>query len=175
MKENIKCLHCDNHHFVVNFPYLRRDKVLECPCCHTIHKLSKATKKLSIIGVKQRKPKTPYWEKGPGFCRWCGETIRNHAGTINNKKKWHEQCLHEYFLRSRPMYARRFIWERDQGKCAKCDTEVKRRYGDWDLDHIVPLIDGGSHGPENMQILCKPCHKVKTSQEAKERAKRKSK
>lgn len=45
----------------------------------------------------------------------------------------------------------------------------------WDLDHRIPLIEGGSFGLENMQTLCRPCHKAKTAIEAKQRAeKRKS-
>jgi hypothetical protein len=40
----------------------------------------------------------------------------------------------------------------------------------WELDHIVPLVDGGSHEPSNLQTLCTPCHKKKTAQEARERA-----
>ena len=40
----------------------------------------------------------------------------------------------------------------------------------WELDHIVPLVDGGSHDPSNLQTLCTPCHKNKTAQEARQRA-----
>ena len=40
----------------------------------------------------------------------------------------------------------------------------------WELDHIVPLVDGGTHDPSNLQTLCTPCHKKKTAQEARQRA-----
>lgn len=42
----------------------------------------------------------------------------------------------------------------------------RRKYGGglWDLDHIVPVKDGGgSCGIENMQTLCIPCHRTKTT------------
>jgi len=44
----------------------------------------------------------------------------------------------------------------------------------WELDHIVPLVDGGSHDPSNLQTLCTPCHKKKTAQEARQRAAQRS-
>jgi hypothetical protein len=53
------------------------------------------------------------------------------------------------------------------------------RLGDgWDrppraaVDHVVPLIDGGDKTLENLQLLCVPCHKVKTAREARVRAAR---
>ena len=42
----------------------------------------------------------------------------------------------------------------------------------WELDHIVPLVDGGSHDLDNLQTLCTPCHKAKTVSEASERRER---
>ncbi|MAJ59069.1 MAG: hypothetical protein CBC48_03205 [bacterium TMED88] len=40
----------------------------------------------------------------------------------------------------------------------------------WEVDHIVPLVDGGSHEMSNLQSLCTPCHKRKTAAEATARA-----
>ncbi|MBW2274640.1 MAG: HNH endonuclease [Deltaproteobacteria bacterium] len=48
----------------------------------------------------------------------------------------------------------------------------KPRKSLWELDHIVPLIDGGSHDLENLQTLCTPCHVKKTSEEARLRSAR---
>jgi len=50
----------------------------------------------------------------------------------------------------------------------------KPRQSLWELDHVVPLIDGGDHGLANLQTLCTPCHKKKTVREAHERAVRRS-
>ena len=42
-----------------------------------------------------------------------------------------------------------------------------------ELDHIVPLWEGGKNEPENFQALCQPCHRAKTADEAKRRARAK--
>jgi 5-methylcytosine-specific restriction endonuclease McrA len=42
----------------------------------------------------------------------------------------------------------------------------------WELDHIVPLIEGGSHDLVNLQTLCFPCHRSKSAEESRERAAR---
>jgi len=33
----------------------------------------------------------------------------------------------------------------------------------WDIDHILPIALGGTNEPENLQILCRPCHRSKTN------------
>lgn len=71
---------------------------------------------------------------------------------------------------SQPSYAKRAIHVRDKGKCQMCGFfSVKRR--DFDLDHIDPLFE--SHQDvrywleENLQLLCKPCHKEKTREDVR--------
>lgn len=49
----------------------------------------------------------------------------------------------------------------------------RNRISLWAADHINPLFDGGSFELQNVQTLCLPCHKEKTSTEATMRAKRK--
>ncbi|MBM7770641.1 5-methylcytosine-specific restriction endonuclease McrA [Actinokineospora baliensis] len=34
-----------------------------------------------------------------------------------------------------------------------------------DVDHVVPLRDGGLDVPDNVRALCRPCHAVKTAEE----------
>lgn len=40
----------------------------------------------------------------------------------------------------------------------------------WDADHIVPLVEGGHPGIENLRTLCNPCHKAETASLARRRA-----
>jgi 5-methylcytosine-specific restriction endonuclease McrA len=45
------------------------------------------------------------------------------------------------------------------GRCVVCgDSELSRL----DIDHILPLADGGTYEPSSLQLLCKECHKDKT-------------
>ena len=71
--------------------------------------------------------------------------------------------------------ARRHVWLRDRGKCNGCGKQCTRR--GWDLDHIKPLmeqkgikankLDWSYYELNNMQTLCRPCHKKKTKQDMK--------
>jgi len=54
--------------------------------------------------------------------------------------------------------------------CAGCGCPVG---DDAIIDHVVPLGDGGADRWENLQLLCRPCHAVKTKEEATARARRK--
>jgi hypothetical protein len=39
----------------------------------------------------------------------------------------------------------------------------------YDVDHVLPLADGGSNDITNLQALCPSCHRVKTARENRER------
>ena len=41
------------------------------------------------------------------------------------------------------------------GCCAMCGAPDRLH-----IHHITPLAEGGPHGFENLQILCKPCHRL---------------
>jgi 5-methylcytosine-specific restriction endonuclease McrA len=85
------------------------------------------------------------------------------------------------------------VRKRDRGHCASCGLDTyalkrsikgkgshrklrelgfKPRKSLWELDHVVPLIDGGTHEAANLQTLCTPCHKRKTATEASRRGNR---
>lgn len=96
---------------------------------------------------------------------------------------WHDgrdgepNCLHEYKLAAWPGYLRAQVFERDGGTCvdcpegtAPCDTEENPT--PWHADHVVPLIDGGAFGLENVVTRCEPHHNEKTARENSERARR---
>ena len=145
-----------------------------------------------------RRPAIRYSEAPRGTCRWCGTAIVHesgpHRGEPNRRRRWHPACVDEY-NQSDPREARRQIRKRDRGICAQCgcDTQALKREvrgrgraarlralgfrvrgSLWDLDHVVPLIDGGTHNPENLQTLCNPCHRKKTADEARRRAERRN-
>jgi 5-methylcytosine-specific restriction endonuclease McrA len=69
------------------------------------------------------------------------------------------ECVHEWKLRSDPRYLRKHVWLRDKGMCRRCGEVT----ADWEADHITPVHKGGGEcGLENMQTLCKRCHRLKT-------------
>lgn len=47
---------------------------------------------------------------------------------------------------------KRLVIERD-GKCAQCGSTENLT-----IDHIVPLVKGGTNAPLNLQTLCKKCN-----------------
>ncbi|MBW8618654.1 MAG: HNH endonuclease [Hyphomicrobiales bacterium] len=50
-----------------------------------------------------------------------------------------------------------------KGLCAVCSQKIDAGKA-WDIDHIVPLALGGTNAADNLQILCRPCHRSKTTQ-----------
>lgn len=61
------------------------------------------------------------------------------------------------------------IRKRDCGLCQECKRQGRTSVGAA-VDHIKPLWDGGDDTDENKELLCQPCHDVKTAREARQRA-----
>lgn len=54
------------------------------------------------------------------------------------------------------------------GKCRICrDRVFTGEYSNADVDHIIPLIHGGTNHKSNLQIICVPCHRKKSSLESR--------
>lgn len=51
---------------------------------------------------------------------------------------------------------KRFVWQRDRGACRNCGSQTELQF-----DHIIPVAMGGSSEPENLQLLCGPCNRMK--------------
>lgn len=128
--------------------------------------------------MEHRKPPLPAYFSNPtpGICRWCNKPMTKvlKNGKLS-KSTWHDKCVKEYKLLHWPSYTRKAVWKRDKGNCSQCSTVCdKRGPNGWHMDHIVPLysVQGQlwAWGLGNLQTLCKPCHKIKTSSEATARA-----
>lgn len=69
-----------------------------------------------------------------------------------------------------PDRVRSRLFEKHEGRCALCSRDL--RPGQWQADHVIPLILGGLHGEINLQPLCTtPCHKAKSARDVKIKAK----
>lgn len=80
-----------------------------------------------------------YWDRGalhePMPCEACGLDMSRRA--INDR------------LAAEPEDQRR--------KLARADRH------NWDADHRIPLAEGGTKTPDNLRVLCRPCHKAETA------------
>lgn len=69
---------------------------------------------------------------------------RPSAAARGYGRRW--QRLRKMFLRANPL-------------CVECGAAAS------EVDHIIPLRQGGSNRWDNLQALCKSCHSRKTAQE----------
>ena len=49
-----------------------------------------------------------------------------------------------------------FVWNRDRGRCVKCDSNQRLEF-----DHVIPLALGGANTARNLQLLCETCNRSK--------------
>jgi 5-methylcytosine-specific restriction protein A len=98
-------------------------------------------------------------QRGPnGFrlCRQCGTECPNKL-----RRYCTSTCRDRWALANWPNVQRRAVAARDRGKCALCPAVVQvRAYPhQWEMDHTVPLCEGGSSSLDNLRTLCIPCHR----------------
>ncbi len=68
-----------------------------------------------------------------------------------------------------PARVRVRTFDKHGGKCAVCTLPIRGGILPA-YDHIVALVNGGSHRESNLQLLCVPCHKVKTRADVAEKS-----
>lgn len=56
-----------------------------------------------------------------------------------------------------PEDVRRFVWQRDGGRCQECGSAELLQY-----DHIIPWSLGGADTAENLRLLCAECNRLKS-------------
>lgn len=107
---------------------------------------------------------TPWGKNGRKTCRWC------HGQTEAPRRCWcSEECVGKYERVYSWGAMRSLVMRRDKRTCQRCGTttppppapRTRRGYGredPWDVDHIIRVVDGGTDDPENLRLLCIPCH-----------------
>ena len=96
----------------------------------------------------------------------CGALVRDGSGRCarHPKPAWAKKVTETKRIGGRQRQAlRAALWAADP-HCAHCLRLVDLG-GEWERDHIVPLMDGGSEEVSNTQVLCIPCHEIKSEAE----------
>lgn len=53
------------------------------------------------------------------------------------------------------------------GKCHLCKGRINASTGEaWDIEHVIPLANGGADDDSNLGLSHKKCHREKTTNEA---------
>ena len=91
---------------------------------------------------------------GRGLCRFCGLETRWPRRTFCS-----DECVEAWKLRSGDSaYLRRLVFRRDLARCQLCGAEG----GMLEVDHIVPISEGGTNDLTNLRTLCRGCHARET-------------
>ena len=61
------------------------------------------------------------------------------------------------------------VFERFGGRCAVCTLSISGKLRP-EYDHARSLVNGGEHRESNLQLLCTPCHAVKTRSDVAEKS-----
>lgn len=99
--------------------------------------------------------------RAPVRCTQC-KAIATHHGRCDDhqRKAWENPSANSQALTGRQ---RAMLRERELARhpyCGVCDEDTVRLL---QLDHIVEVADGGAlMDPDNLWLLCKTCHEIKT-------------
>lgn len=115
------------------------------------------------MGVVPRKPKRPCSQPGcpeltdHRFCKTHAKAEDRRYRTYQRDPKINKRYDHRWrkirnaYIQSHPL-------------CEHCQARGRVTPAQ-EVDHIIPLEDGGTHDEANLQALCKPCHSSKTARE----------
>ena len=61
-----------------------------------------------------------------------------------------------------PPEVRKYVFDRNNYQCQSCQT-IDLSAKNLQIDHIIPLAQGGSNDFSNLQTLCAKCNRAKSS------------
>ncbi|MYD50480.1 MAG: HNH endonuclease [Dehalococcoidia bacterium] len=94
---------------------------------------------------------------------FCSEYTKRVNSYINPETRRRDRKLRRQSQKKRPQ-----VIKRDQGRCRHCGHCVGE---DGEIDHVMPIADGGTADLENLQLLCWSCHRTKTTNSNRRRRK----
>jgi 5-methylcytosine-specific restriction protein A len=106
--------------------------------------------------------------KGVSSCVKCGEraTSGPYCPTHVPVRPESTRAAYRSGYRDPAYYReRQATLNRARGACEECGERVERL----EVDHIVPLRDGGANTRANLRALCVPCHQRKTRSDRRRR------
>lgn len=65
-----------------------------------------------------------------------------------------------------PPSVQRIVRERAHGLCEYCHTAEQWQYVLFTIDHVVPLVVGGTDAPDNLALACFHCNRRKSGHPA---------
>lgn len=103
---------------------------------------------------------------GAKFDAWMRKQQRaNTTRTLPRGKRLRQVGKRGRAIRLAMKLARVIVQHRDGPNCRRC---LKSDAGPLDLHHRRARSQGGSHTPENLVLLCRPCHSAVTDHTAKD-------
>lgn len=95
-------------------------------------------------------------EHGNKICRNC-----ENAVAAGRKHYCSEKCMDDFNRNNSWFWVRKDVLRRDRYTCSICKKRFRKAL--LDVDHIIPVQMGGKlFEKENLQTLCKECHKAKS-------------
>lgn len=91
-------------------------------------------------------------------CVWCHGPCTDgslYHACVFAKPGAEYSCAHWVSLLTSWAGLRQAICHRDRGICARCGLSAGH---DWECDHILRVVDGGTDDPTNLRTLCRLCH-----------------
>jgi len=102
----------------------------------------------------------------PGYCACrCGEKLTGRRTRWSSDKCRSKAYLEYCIIKGDSQVIRGRLFARDNGICKRCNMQLNF-YDKWDADHRIPVyVGGGGITLAGYDILCIPCHKVKTKED----------
>ena len=137
-------LHFNRENVIIKFTFKNKNEEDVIIACDTNYSESIEYEKMKNVAVNN---KINYINEGVGsvICKVLENSNKQERQYLNQTEK-------EEFVKS-------FDFE-----CALCHLECEN-INDFEIDHVKPLSSGGSNDYDNLQPLCKSCHKEKTKNE----------
>jgi 5-methylcytosine-specific restriction endonuclease McrA len=137
----------------------------QCRSCEADYK--RRWRARNIVRIRAARKARYYAERTENIVRvqeWAGahaeeraEYRRNHYAANAEAYKRKAQ---EYRVRKTGAFvaqvSRRAIYARDRGLCGICGLPVQ--FSEMHLDHVIPLCQGGTHEPSNVQVSHPACN-----------------